>query len=192
MKLINDNLKKAGIFNSIIIVLAIILETIDFFKDGILIKKIITVLIIIGLIFGMFYALSGYKKNNAKQYKIFMSIYAFVSVYDAIFALHFLLIPGTINHLSENMVGFITTITKLVPAFCITTLAFDKNLGKKKSIALVATNLVVVVISLLAEVIAYKDINQFSGIYLSLLILSCIAFVFVEAKYTDKESRGAK
>ena len=79
MKLINDNLKKAGYFNTVLIMIAIILRIVSL--GGLPLHVLFdSVLCIIALIFGLFYSLNGYKKDAAKYYKMFMYLYFASSV----------------------------------------------------------------------------------------------------------------
>ena len=68
MKLINNNLKKTGIFNSVLIVIAFVLRMLNIWKmSGIAIVD--TIVCVAGLISGLLYCLNGYKKDVAKYYK---------------------------------------------------------------------------------------------------------------------------
>lgn len=192
MNFISKNFRKAGIFNSIIIFIAMILEVNSMFSDISICEKAITVLVILGLLSGMYYSISGYKKDDAKYYQLFMYIYVFILLCDLMFALYFALINRNDATSSWNNVNTTTSVIKLIPLLCVTTLAFGKDLGKNKSFILAIVSFVAVLGSIIAEVLVYNDFIQYSGIYLGFLMLSCTTVVFVAGKYADKKERGTK
>ena len=74
MKLINENLKKVGYVNAVLIIVAIVLRAIIIPTAPTLIK-IDAIACILALISGLVYCLNGYKKDVAKYYKAFMILY---------------------------------------------------------------------------------------------------------------------
>ena len=178
MKLINDNLKKAGYFNAALIVIAIIMKLVTFFNVPTLVK-IDSVLCVAALVFGLFYSLNGYKKDAAKYYKGFMYLYFASNIIS-------LLVP-LLAPMFEKVNYFIVSINAiiLILAFILT---FIKDLGVNKSTILSMLILLLNVIKLFYNVANKTTIQAgFSN-----LILACILCVFVSAKYADKASRGAK
>ena len=176
MKIINDNLKKAGYFNAILITIAIILKVINFPKVPFYIK-IDSAICIIALIFGLFYSLNGYKKDAAKYYKAFMFIFLVSCLFSFI---------ASISGGDTNIFIIITNVVILLSSFILT---FIKDLGEKKSNILALSILLLNVFKILIVVFT-KSISLAFRVHFSNLILACILFVFVSAKYKDKESRG--
>lgn len=174
MKLLSNNLKKAGYFNSVLIIVAIVLRILSLGNLPIFVT-IDSIICIAALVFGLFYSLNGYKKDAAKYYKGFMYLY-FVS---CIFSF---LVP---IFRDKDVLTMISNAIVLVAAFI---LAFVKDLGEKKSTYLSLTVLLFSVIKFF-----YKITNNitFSAKFGN-LILAIILCVFVAAKYADKEARGAK
>ena len=178
MKFINDNLKKAGYFNATLIIVSIIVKLITI-KEVPTLVKIDSTLCIIALVFGLFYSLSGYKKDAAKYYKVFMYLY-FVSN-----------ILSLASQLIAPMFGkkdfFVVSINAIV-LILVFVLTFIKDLGVNKSTNISLIILLLSVIKLFYDVANKTTIpSEFVN-----LILACILCVFVSAKYKDKESRGVK
>ena len=173
MKLINDNLKKTGIFNSIFIVIAIVFR-LYFISVFPIATKIDSIICIVALIFGLFYCLSGYKKDAAKYYKAFMYLYLFSCIF------------SLVASCDGSVLSIIANVLILVSAFI---LAFVKDLGEKKSNGLALAILGVSIIKLC--LVITKTIPHISVAFANLM-LTCILCVFVSAKYADKTSRGAK
>ena len=178
MKFINDNLKKAGYFNVVLIIAAIIAKLATIKKVSMLVN-IDSIVCIIALVFGLFYSLSGYKKDSAKYYKVFMYLYFASNILSLMVPL---LAPKfeTVNYFIASINAVI-----LVLVFILT---FINDLGVNKSTNLSMLILLLNIIKLFYDV-SNKTTMQ-SGF--SNLILACILCVFVSAKYADKASRGAK
>ena len=177
MKLINDNLKKVGYFNALLIVIAIILRAIIIPTAPTLIK-IDAIACILALISGLVYCLNGYKKDVAKYYKAFMILY-FVSNISSILM--------SILHASNT----ILIIANVIIIICVAFLAFSKDLGEKKSNSFALSVLAINAIKLIYDIVASPAAGTVRGGITS-LILACILCMFVSAKYADKASRGAK
>ena len=181
MKLLSDNLKKAGYFNAILIVIAIVFRLcfIGSFPTAIMIDSIVCT---IALIFGLFYSLSGYKKDAAKYYKAFMYLYLVSSLLSFIASIASVLVED------KSTVLIVANAVVLVAVFI---LAFIKDLGAKKSIVLALAILVISVVKMCFVVLTTTALSLIS-IHFANLMLACILCVFVAAKYADKKSRGAK
>lgn len=188
MEFINKNLKQVGIVNIILIVATIVLLFINF-SSRTTIAKIDVIVCVIALIFGIFYAFNGYKKDAAKYYKAFM-ILVFVSALNSIITpLSFIITSQSADAVS----GIILTICHLPIAVCIGFLSFGKDLGKDKSIKLAIAVLVLNAIKLLYIVITGGTLGITTlSACIANAILAIIIVVFVSAKYADKASRGAK
>ena len=179
MKLINSNLKKVGYFNAVLIVVAIVLRIFQIVSMPIYVK-IEAVICIIALLFGLFYCLSGYKKDAAKYYKAFMYLYLISSL--------FALIGPAFSILGDRNILII--ISRVLVFIAVFVLAFVKDLGENKSNKLALAILVINVVTLCFGV-ATKAI-PFISMHLGNVVLACILCMFVSAKYADKASRGAK
>ena len=82
MNFVNNNLKKAGYVNVVLIIAAIILKLVDFIELPAFVQ-IESVSCIVSLLFGLLYSFNGYTKEAADDYKLFMfflSIFAFKSL----------------------------------------------------------------------------------------------------------------
>ena len=178
MKLINDNLKKTGIFNSILIVIAIVLKVINFSSFPIYIK-IDSVVCLFALVFGLFYSLNSYQKDAAKYYKAFMCLYFISSLLSFI---------ASISGGDTNLLIIIANVAILISVFV---LAFVKDLGEKKSNGFALTIFALNIIKMLIVVVT-KTVLLAIKVHFSNLILACIICMFVSAKYKDKEIRGTK
>ena len=176
MELINDNLKKAGYFNSVLIVAAIILRAINFANSPTL-MMVDNAVCILALVFGLLYSLNGYKKDAAKYYKAFIYLYLISSLFALI---------GPI--LGERNILMI--ISRALVFIAVFVLAFIKDLGENKSSKL-ALAIFVINVATLCYGVTSKAI-PFIIMHLGNVALSCILCVFVSAKYADKKSRGAK
>ena len=176
MKLINDNLKKAGYFNAFLTVIAIVLRIFQIVSAPIYVK-IEAVICIIALVFGLFYSLNGYKKDAAKYYKAFIYLYLISSLFALI---------GPI--LGERNILMI--ISRALVFIAVFVLAFIKDLGENKSSKL-ALAIFVINVATLCYGVTSKAIS-FIIMHLGNVMLSCILCVFISAKYADKASRGAK
>lgn len=184
MKDIDSILKKLGYFNSILLVIAIVLKVITIIKVPLIIK-IDSAFCIIALIFGLMYSLKGYKKDNAKYYKSFMLMYFVSSAISFISSL--MLAVSDLGKL-----GIVMIISNLIILISVLVLALIKNFGENKSLILAILIFLINVFKLFFD-IAIKGMNTsiFSAGFAN-LILACILCAFVIAKYLDKASRGTK
>ena len=183
MNYITKNLKKAGIFNATLIIIAIVLRVYQMslygFKYVSFIMCFYDVATIVALLSGLFYAFYGYKKSAAKYYKVFMilTLIAFLA--------------SAIGDLPYSYLIVITCLAfiRLIPHVL---LAFKKDFGKKNSLicAYVAFVLTLAIVFIGAFVFVVPLKNLIVQI-LNNILLSAITIIFVEAKYTDKEARGA-
>ena len=180
MKLINDNLKKTGIFNSVLIVAAIILRVINIANSPIP-MMIDSAVCVLALVFGFLYFLNGYKKEAAKYYKIFMCLYAVGSLIS--FAAP-LISFGLGNYNLENVINFTVFV-------CACLLAFVSDFGKNNSNTTICIVLVLTGIKLINDLLNGTIVNVHFASF-SNFVQAVIACTLVSHKYIDKESRGAK
>lgn len=186
MNFVIKNIKKVGVFNSILLAIAFILSI---YRIAIsqfdLLRFVFDLLCIAAIISAFSYAIKGYKKDASKFYKAFFLLYALytltsvISSFNATFSSDFLKV-----YTNEIILSFVA-INALV-------LAFVKDLGKKKSTGFVCALLVLQLISSIRIFIIYSDNTLLLTTYFSRIVLACIAFIFVAAKYADKEARGVK
>ena len=181
MKFFNDNFKVIGYFNALLIVASIVfrLYFITTFSPLIMADSILCT---ITLLFGLFYSLSGYKKDAAKYYKEFMYLFFASSILSLCSTLYI----GSSSLTSSGLVIIISNAIIFIISFV---LAFIKDFGLAKSNILA---LVVLLLNIVKLVLVLKTSISFISIGFANLILACILCIFVSAKYADKTSRGAK
>ena len=186
MKLINDNLKKAGIFNSVLIVIAIVLRLIPL-KSVPTLVKVDSIICIVALIYGLIYALYGYKKEASKYYKTFMYLYLLSSIISFATVLDF-----AVDILGK--IGILMIIANAIILVSVFLLAFIKDFGEKKSNNFALLVFALNIFKLLFDLIIIGSSIELANISagFSNIMLSCILCLFVSAKYADKSSRGAK
>lgn len=183
MKLINDNLQKTGIFNSLLIVIALVLRLINIGKLP-FIGVVEVIANIIALLFGLLYSLNGYKKDVANYYKTFMCLYALGSAFSFV-------LPLLRFGFNPTDQGNIIHIIHLVVLVCICLLAFVKDFGEHNS---KATALILLVMNaiILANDLLSGAITEVYFVSLSIFVQSIIAYILVSHKYSDKKSRGTE
>lgn len=184
MKLINDNLRKAGYFNAVLIVIAIVLRTISFSSIPTL-GKVDSILCIVSLLFGLIYALNGYKKDASKYYKAFMYLYLLSAVITLILAF-------SVATIELGDYGILVIIANVVILISIFVLAFIKDLGEKKSNNLAILVFALNIFKLLFNTAIKGTIMPILSAGFANIMLSCILCLFVSAKYAEKGSRGAR
>ena len=181
MNFITKNLKQAGVFNTLLIVVGIVYDIARLFNQNNTYNVILIVLLqLIAYSFALSYAFKGYKKNAAKSFKLF--VYAF----------GLSLLATIIRTIVSNDAPVIATVNSIIGFIPVAILAFVKDLGKKRSLSLAGVSLAsgvfgIVYVALTAPEFARTLLTTLSG-----LILSAVLFIFVIAKYRDKEARGAK
>lgn len=176
MKILKENLKKAGYFNAGLIVVAIVLRLMNMFNTPAL-AIVDSIVCIAALIFGLFYSLKGYKKDAAAYYKLFM----------------YLLLVSSLMSLSTIVVKFnvLMLICDAIILICVVALAVANNLGESKSNNCALIILICDLIKFFYVVAKIKDMPTIAGEFAN-LVLACVLCVFVSAKYTDKATRGTK
>lgn len=183
MKLFNENLKKADYFSAGLIAVTIILRLVELRSINIY-AKIDAIMCVISLLFGIIYILNGHSKNVAKDYKMFMLFYA-ISTLFAVMVPSLDLVNGR-----SGLPLYAAIVIDLATSICAFVLAFGKDLGHKKSILFVLVALFVSVIKLFINTI---DLDLSHSIpTIAHLMQAIIAYLFVSAKYEDKEARGTK
>ena len=180
MEFITKNLKQAGIFNTALIVVGLAYDVFNLFNARNVYNVIAVVLQIVAYCFALNYAFKGYKKSAAKSFKMFL--YAFAL--SMITTMAYTLINGKAPMHS--------TVFAAIRLVCVVILAFGKDLGKTKSYALAGTSLLFATISVVKQLTNDVSLARQLITSLSAFILSAVLFIFIVAKYKDKESRVAK
>ena len=146
------------------------------------------------VIFSIFYALSGYKKDAAKHFHWFMASYAIAALISLIFL--FSLHSGETNSVAIYALAFNRAVAYGI--LCILTVARD--LGKKKSVVLGNALEILAIGAFFVSYITYPGaarggIALYSQITISSAAEMCLATItnlMIVAKYKDKEARGSK
>lgn len=188
MKRINENLKIVGIVNSIFSVIAIVFRLFQFNLDLGLLTNLDTFVCIIALLFGIFYSLSGYKKEDAKYFKAFMVLCFISSIFSLLTPIYLNIKENGAFVLNQRL---IENISNIVIVICSFILAFSKDLGMDKSNNAAYVILLLSIIKLVACKLGNRPLAGIAAC-VSNLILAIIIVVFVSAKYLDKASRGSK
>lgn len=184
----NTNRSKGAIVGIIVVIIALITETMGLFNKNLLITdKMVNCALIVGLIAGLVFAFNGYKKSSADMYKIYMVIYAVALIINAVAGIFI-----SNNMPSWTFPDYLGMTLIVISIVAILILVFVKNLGKKISEALVLYNMIATCGFSLYQIIILGDIASYYSIYIGNILLSIIAYIFVKLKYVDKASRGAK
>lgn len=187
MNFINKNIKNIGMINVVLTILIMIVEILAIFDgEATNVDRVFYIAIIVSLVAGLFYSFSFYKKGAANFYKFFIIVYALTAI-DSV-------VVHTIGLLNNNpRFNFdIMYIANIISMICVCLLAFVPNLGKKKSYALVLTNLSLSVLLFVYELAGFGLNLQLPATVYGIFILSWMNVVFIAGKYADKDARGAK
>lgn len=186
MNKIKQNFLNAGGFAILLIIIAMVFRIIDFsYKSVFALSD--SAVCIIALVCGLIYAFSGYVKASAAGYKLFMSLYA-VSTLFSLANIYY----EIVEHMtSAKMSGgqIIILVVSALISVCVLLLATVKNLGKKKSFYLSYSVILLNIILFIRSLIITPD---YIIVTLSNLVIAGVMCIFVNAKYIDKASRGAK
>lgn len=171
----------AGGFIIVLCLAGIALRLSEFGKLTVL-GKVNAIVCVIGLLFGLAYAFSGYVKTSAKLYKVFIILY---SVSSLLSLANFFEKVTNKNALAGF--GIAIFIGHLIVTILAFVLAFVKDLGRKKSsyisYVLIGINVLMFMSSLIGNV-------DYIIVALGNLVLACVVAVFIASKYVDKASRG--
>lgn len=131
---------------------------------------------VIALIGAVVYSLYGFKKNEAKYYKLFINLCAVATIL------------RLVVHVSSN--GTIRAVLTAVQFGALCVLSQAKDLGRKKSMIL---GLIFIVITLaiavsMISVVGFETRVLFMS--LSDFILALVINILLLAKYADKAERG--
>lgn len=180
MEFITKNLKQAGIFNATLIVLGIVYDIVRLFSVSNAYALIAIVLQILAYCAALNYAFKGYKKDAAKSYRHFL------------YAFGLSIIATMISTSMRGKAPVRANIYAFISLVCVMALAYTKDIGKTRSYIFAIVALAFSVISLLDQLINSGLALRGLLVTLSEFILSMVLFVFVIAKYRDKQERGTK
>ena len=191
----NDKrLKNAGVITINAILVAVILRVSLYTTATTVVAQVQSVVCIVALTFGVFYAVKGYKKNGAKNYKGFMVLYFFNNLLSIAAPLSIEISTDTFR-----LVSAVTLAGNIIITICALILALGKDLGKKRSLALsytiLGTNLIKLITVILdleknPNITDTKSLAYAIIAYVSNLLLAAILCIFVNGKYIDKQERG--
>lgn len=186
MNFVIKNIKKVGIFNSILLVVSLV-STIYAMSVSVLspVYFAFYLLCIASIISAFVYATKGYKKDAAKYYKAYFLLYGLCTLTSVVSAVSATIQGDFLKVYTNEIILALVAIDALV-------LALGKNLGEKKSTGLALALLVLQFISSIRIFIVYSGNTLLYITYFTRIVLACIACTFVAAKYADKEARGTK
>lgn len=180
----NSSKKTISYITILLVVVATVLAGIWLFiGNGKPLNIICRIVSLIAMVPSFIYACNGYKKDVAVYYKAFMSLYALSAAIMFATDLKDTLSAGS---------SYFSTIICAIVLIDYLILAFAKDFGKQKSLAVAYCVLAAQLISFIRMLIKFSSIP---GIVISAclnLIVSVVACLFVYAKYQDKAERGAK
>ncbi|MBQ0026353.1 MAG: hypothetical protein KBS79_03170 [Lachnospiraceae bacterium] len=199
MDFITKNIKKARVFNTILLAAAAVLCILQFIQFAgnlsgsdndittifsAVFFQLYDIVYILAIVFGFLYMFGYYKKDAAKFYRRFMFLFSLSE---------FLLVVADL--IGTKAMGAGSNISGvLATAVCVNTflLTFAKDLGRKTSIGLAISLLAVMLINSIRLLILYSSILSFVALAVMDIAIACIACLFVLAKYADKAERGTK
>lgn len=177
--MIRENFKKVGVFNTVLIILVVIYDSLRLVTGNTLLPKISIAIHFGAYIAGILYAVSGYKKDAAKYYKVFM-LFLVVSE-----------ILSFVSKMDRSEPPMFSMILSGICVFAALILFFVKDFGKKNTIAICSMSLILHISNLLYTLINASAKFQAATGPISDSILLIVALVFIVAKYEDKASRGS-
>ena len=180
MEFITKNLKQAGIFNTALIIIGIVYDVVRIFSISNTYSLIAIVLQLFAYCAALNYAFKGYKKDAAKSYRHFL--YAFALS----------IIATMISASMRGKAPMRANICAFISLVCVMALAYTKDIGKTRSYAFALVALASSVINLAGQLIRSGLTYKGLLVTLSEFILCMVLFVFVIAKYRDKQERGTK
>ena len=196
MDFITKNMKAARIVNSVLLVAAVVLCILQLIRTNIrasdstayilyaVSQLLYYIVYILAVVFGFLYMFGYYKKDAAKFYQGFMFLFSLSTLLLIVYDLITTKVGGYGSGISGILSAFVC-----VDAFLLT---FAKDLGRKTSIGLAISILVIKLISAVRVFILYS--NEFGVVTSGVMsiAIACIACLFVLAKYADKAERGTK
>ena len=146
--------------------------------DGVLVIRLISSVVrIAGMVIGIIYLVSGYKKSSAKYYKLFFCLMTI-----ALFFRQMVFVTNKVN--TAMMIGGAVTIILSI------VLTLGKDLGRNVSFAILALMIIIEVLLKFPISISDISIGQLGG-ELSMFMLFGTAGFMIAAKYIDKSLRGS-
>lgn len=186
MNFISKNLRKSRYFNLVLIIIALVLRIYNIVLfDSSFIGYLISIASILALISAFVYAIQGYKKDSAVNYKAFMFL---------TFATYLIDAGGEMLYLDDpafnwSMLSTYANFARVIPMFLLT---FIMNFGEKKSKICSYIVFALCLFIFVRTCIVYSTDFSYVTLTLTNFVNSAVAVVLVNEKYVDKASRGAK
>ena len=182
MNFINNNLKKAGIFNTALIAITLVLQIYQMFVTNYIptFEFINDVIVIVALMFALFYSFYGYKKSVAKYYKGFIILTFITFTISAV---------SHVQYFANAKFNAFASIARVIP---IALLAFKKDFGRKNSVICALVTFILTFAMFIESFIQVSSYPVLIILSFNRVLISSIVLLFVEAKYDDKEARGTK
>lgn len=185
----NNDLKTARIWCAIFIVLIIAAQVVVFMTpETNSFMKIGTLLSTIALISALVYAMTGFGKRSAKFFMIYMLLFSVAEIPALISQ-----IMSMVGHVSGASVQLLFTAVTVI---LLIILALMKDLGRKVSFSIVTVVLIINLISAVISIAGTATSGAIIGLPVAIIhcgqtiLLATVAYLLVQAKYTDKEERG--
>ena len=182
---VRRHLKEAGIINAILIVFVMACGLTIVLSDRFnILTKFAIPIDMIALFIGLIYATKGYQKAAANYYKLYMLCGALS---------YLVSLTCAFEGNPDSIARYIGIVGLIVNVILMVVLAFAKDLGRQKSIAIAVTTFGINIIQMI--MFAVREEMQGSSFpivvnVLQLIVISAITCVFVLAKYAEKASRG--
>lgn len=182
-KELNENIKKVGVFNIVIIIAAIVVRFFNFSGQTINIK-IDILLCSSSLLSGLFYALNGYKKNAEVYYRLFFTLFM---IGNAITIVSPLLdvINRDMGH-GGVLVSALFLVANIIVFLCSIPLALAKNLGRKKALVLAGIIFAIYLAKAIRAIVLLSPINYIAA-NIGNLFYAYIICVFVNARHKEND-----
>lgn len=180
---VNKNQRKIAIFNSILIIIALIygISSLISYKLDTL-RLVTSIAASLALVSGFIYSASGYRKSAHYFYSLFMFLFAISCCIQVVIG--YLDVPTTINYF-KMFTGAVSFIVLMI-------LAFGKNLGVGKSAKFAFIIFGLNFIVFVAELASINENPAAFAFRFEELVLSILVLIFVISKYDNKEARGSK
>lgn len=183
LNFVSKNIKKIGLFVAVLLLAALVLCFIRFFKPcAVPLRYVQDAVYILTVLAGFEYTFGGFKKNAAKSYKLFMLLACLECV--------LLLIYDMISSAGDGQQDSVSAVLEMANCVNIFILTFSKNLGKDSSVGLGCAVLGVTVVNSVRLLILYPDNFVVVSRAVMSLALSSLICLFILAKYADKAKRN--
>ena len=151
-----------------------------------LLSTVSTIAAVVALVFALLYALKGYRKTAAKDYKIYLAVIFFSTIVNFITDIWLTLENPIYNG------SYVSTVCLFIDCVVLFLLLVSKNFGKTKSL------IVVWIFTIERLFIVGRVLTIYSAVPSYIIgsicreVIAIITLLFVYEKYIDKAERGAK